>query len=64
MDLLTYIYQNIPEGWDELFRISKPEIKQISDLLEKEKVKYRIVPDQPNIFKVFDNFILKVISFE
>jgi len=54
MDLLTYIYQNIPEGWDELFRISKPEIKQISDLLEKEKVKYRIVPDQPNIFKVFN----------
>jgi uracil-DNA glycosylase len=55
MNLYDYIRKNIPEGWEELFRIADPEIKQISDLLEKEKNKgYRIVPDMENIFRVFN----------
>jgi uracil-DNA glycosylase len=54
MDLYTYTKQNTPEGWEELFRIADPEIKQISDLLEKEKTRgFRIVPDMENIFRVF-----------
>jgi uracil-DNA glycosylase len=54
MDLYTYTKQNIPEGWEELFSIADPEIKQISNLLEKEKSKgFRIVPDLENIFRVF-----------
>jgi uracil-DNA glycosylase len=54
MDLYTYIYSNIPVGWEELFAISKDEIKQISEILEQqEKAGKRIVPDQENIFRVF-----------
>jgi uracil-DNA glycosylase len=54
MDLYTHTKQNIPEGWEELFRIADPEIKQISGLLEKEKSKsIRIVPDVENTFRVF-----------
>ncbi len=54
MDLYTYTKQNIPEGWEELFRIADPEIKQISSLLDKEKSKgIRILPDMENIFRVF-----------
>jgi uracil-DNA glycosylase len=55
MDLYTYIHNNIPKGWEELFRVAEPEIQQISDLLEKEKSKgYRLVPNQENIFRVFE----------
>jgi uracil-DNA glycosylase len=54
MDLYTHTRQNIPVGWEELFVISDPEIKQISDILEEEKAKrIRVVPDQENIFRVF-----------
>lgn len=54
MDLYTYTKQNIPEGWEELFTIASPEIKQISDLLEKEKSKgFRITPEMENIFRIF-----------
>lgn len=54
MNLYTHTKQNIPEGWEELFRIADPEIKQISDLLEKEKSKgIRLVPDMENTFRVF-----------
>ncbi len=52
-DLYTYIYQNIPSGWEELFKSAQVEIQQISDILEEEKKTYRIVPDQENIFRVF-----------
>lgn len=54
MDLLTYIMQNIPSGWEDLFKSSISELKQISDILEEEKKSYRIVPEQENIFKVFE----------
>jgi uracil-DNA glycosylase len=54
MDLYTNIKNNVPPGWEELFRIADPEIQQISDILEKEKTKgFRIVPDMENIFRVF-----------
>jgi len=53
MDLYTYTYQNVPEGWEDLFKSARAEIQQISDILEDEKKTYRIVPDQENIFRVF-----------
>lgn len=53
MDLYTYIYQNIPSGWEELFKSAQLEIQNISEILEEEKKVYRIVPDQENIFRVF-----------
>jgi uracil-DNA glycosylase len=54
MDLYSHTKQNVPKGWEELFRIADPEIKQISDLLNKEKSKgFRITPEMENIFRVF-----------
>lgn len=54
MDLYTYTQKNIPEGWEELFKIAASEIKHVSEILEEEKKKgYRIAPDQENIFKIF-----------
>lgn len=53
MDLYTYTYQNIPIGWEDLFKNAQAEIRQISDILEEEKKTYQIVPDQENIFRVF-----------
>jgi uracil-DNA glycosylase len=53
MDLFTYTYKNVPEGWEELFKSANTEIQQISEILEEEKKTYRIVPDQENIFRVF-----------
>ena len=54
MDLYTYIYNNVPVGWEELFKSSQAEIQQISDILEEEKKTYQIVPEQENIFRVFN----------
>jgi uracil-DNA glycosylase len=53
MDLYTYIFQNIPAGWEELFKNAQVEIQQISDILEEEKKVHTIVPSQENIFRVF-----------
>jgi uracil-DNA glycosylase len=53
MDLYTYTYQNVPAGWEDLFKSARAEIEQISSILEEEKKTYRIVPDQENIFRVF-----------
>lgn len=54
MDLYTQTYNDIPKGWEELFTIAEPEVRQISDLLEQEKGKgHKIVPEQSNIFRIF-----------
>jgi uracil-DNA glycosylase len=52
--LSSYVAKNIPSGWEELFSSSKKEIQNISDILDGEvERRLRIVPNQEDIFKVF-----------
>jgi uracil-DNA glycosylase len=43
----------IPYTWEKVFENSKYEIKDVSDILEEDKKKGRIVPDRVNTFRVF-----------
>jgi len=43
-----------PNTWEKVFENSKDEIKDVSDILEEDRIKGRRVPDNKDVFRIFN----------
>ena len=43
-----------PYTWEKVFESAKDEIKDVSEILERDKVKGRRVPDNKDVFRIFN----------
>ena len=51
MDLYDYTYENIPEGWEDLFDMCHEEIRHVSNFLNNHNKKF--LPNLEDIYGVF-----------
>ena len=53
---------HVPYSWESVFESAKDELKDISDILEEDRPNGRRVPDNCDLFRVFDLVPLKKVK--